>query len=116
MSPGIAEKIGRLRRLYRSQEDSLAIDNVERKIESYFQDIKFSELDEAQELAAKLSKRVLELTQRLAFDEKISEVERVGIFRERDAFLYLIGMVDKRHIRKALDGAVAVLERQLREA
>jgi len=96
----LEEKINRLKSIYTLDEDQRILDATEKSLRKMIVQAKLAERDDIKMLVNDTVKRISEIESILCNDEKLTEIERASLFKEKKTIKYYI--IDRLGCQKLL--------------
>lgn len=90
MNAQIAEKIKKLRDIYTQPEDKRRIDDIEKGLIEKIRRGKLSDNPLIEEVIDLGRQKIKDISDLLSWDDTLTDVERKGLFREREAHTFWI--------------------------
>ena len=98
----IEEKLTRLRSIYLDQDDEGEIDTLDDTVRLQIIKSNLGERDEVKAIVEEAVKKVVDINSLLAYDKKLTELERHGLFNQRDSHMFYIERFDSKRAKEIL--------------
>lgn len=106
-------KLKRLRNKFRSTEDRLKIDSLEKTLRRKLITAKIGKIDEVKELIRITEKSIDDINVMLQWDPEITELERKVLMMERRVHLFWIDRLDPKKAREMVSQIEHIVDSKL---